>query len=274
MAGVERRHAEDRDGGRTEPQLAPVVPGLGRQALDLGEARRGVERLRPGRGEFRAEDRVVRLVHELEGLDAIARTRAPWSSRRAAPRRRRTRHRRGRPRSGSRRRFGGVESASSIAASAGSPSTATSASALGSPPPDHGQPDGDGEADGDRGERAAPAGGDGRPPGGEHQETRREPDPERLAGRRIGLSSPTKRASPTPNSRQTAPNSKPWPIDSQTEPSARVMANSAEHGQDYSRGRPAAPRPDGQGMRSTCVSPLVAIGTASGTSVFGCIASA
>ena len=67
------RRAEERDRDGSEPCLAPVVPGLDRQALDVREAGRRVDRLGPGLRQIRAEDRVVRLVVELEGLDAIAR---------------------------------------------------------------------------------------------------------------------------------------------------------------------------------------------------------
>ena len=38
VAGIEGRRAEERDGGRAEPRLAPVVPGLGRQAVDAGRS--------------------------------------------------------------------------------------------------------------------------------------------------------------------------------------------------------------------------------------------
>ena len=115
----------------SEPQLAPVIPGLGRQAVEAGEARRRIDRLGPGPGEIRPEDRVVRLVHELEGLDAIARA---LHERRAVEQRHgddEDAHRRGPPRSGS---GGGptATSASPAIALGSSRSTAsTPASALG-----------------------------------------------------------------------------------------------------------------------------------------------
>ena len=49
-------------------------------------------------------------------------------------------------------------------------------------------------------------------------------------------SSPTTRATQMPNSRHTAPTSKPWPMDSQTVPSASVIGNSANIAGLYRRG--------------------------------------
>ena len=65
-----------------------------------------------------------------------------------------------------------------------------------SPSTHRGQPERDREADRDRGERAPPTRCDGRPPGGQHQQPRREADPERLAGRRVGAQQPDETGDP------------------------------------------------------------------------------
>ena len=59
VARVQRRRAEDRDDGRGQPHLAPVVPGLGRQALDAGRSPRASRSSRSRSRPGRAQDRVV-----------------------------------------------------------------------------------------------------------------------------------------------------------------------------------------------------------------------
>ena len=74
VTGIDRCHPEDPDGCRRQPYLAPVIPGLGRQALRSGEAGWRVDRLGARLGKVRPEDRVEGDILELDGLDAI-----PWA---------------------------------------------------------------------------------------------------------------------------------------------------------------------------------------------------
>ncbi len=76
VASGERRGPEDRDRGRREPQLAPVIPGLGRDPREIGEPRRREcssrcpSRRGRGRGPRRRPRRSI-----LDWLHAVARAR-------------------------------------------------------------------------------------------------------------------------------------------------------------------------------------------------------
>ena len=250
-----------------------MVPGLVRQALDLGEARGRVDRLGPGVRQIGAEDRVVRLVHDLERLDAIARAQDAASSRTAAPRRRRTPPRRGsrRSRSPATRPVAAVAASPSCRRS--QPACSPSARRLAAAEPRPAR------------WRCAKPTATGvnelRPPDAmaAHQaaSTSRpeaSPTPSVSPAGASRWSRPTKRA--THDAEQQAHRADQQAL-ADRQPDRRIGQRDRElskHGRTIPSALGRRPRPDGQGSRSTWVSPLVAIGIASGTSVFGCIASA
>ena len=227
------------------PQWYQVCAG---RPSSCGEARRRVDRLGPGLGEIRAEDRVVRLVHDLERLDAVAR--ALDEGRAVQQRHGDDEHarRRRRPRRGSGdatietpdRRLDGRRTPSVVARIGRRP-----------PAPDGGQPDRDREADRHRGERAATTRCDRRPPGGHDQQARCEPDAERLAGRRVGGQQPDEARDP--DAEQQADRAEQQPL-ADRQPDRAVGQRDAEAPKtppDYTVGRSGCTRPDGQGTSST-----------------------
>ena len=235
MASIQRCGAEDGDRCRSQPGLAPVIPGLRRKTVDRVEAGRRIDRLGAGRREVPSEDRVEGLVHHLERLDSIPRAlhqrrsvekgdghdedpAADDGHEQPAPGRSR--------RSG--RRQGSIGSVCAMSGLWRPRRRRTAA-----------QPDGDGEADGHRRERAPAARRDRCPPRGQDEQSRRETDPERFAGRRVGAQQADESRDETPTSRQTAPINRPWPIDSHTVPSARVITELRKHPPDYTVGRPS-----------------------------------
>ena len=234
-------------GDRAEPRLAPVVPGLGRQPRDVGEPRWRIERLGAGLGQVRAEDRVVGLVHELERLDAVTRA---LRHRRAVEQRDGGRRTRAPPTTchdevpepAGLRGFGrGVmRSRRHLRRPPRHPASRrqrrTAASPIASTKP------------------TATGVNELRPPdtiAAHHEVTTIRPDasptPRISPAGASAPSSPTKRATPTPKSRQIAPISSPWPIDSQTAPSAIVIGSSANTGRTIPSAVPWSPGPDSQG---------------------------
>ena len=139
----------------------------------------------------------------------------------------------------------------------------------GSRSPDDRQPDRDGEADGHRGERTASARYDGGPPGGQDQESGRQPDRERLPGRRIGREQPDEACHPDPEQQAHRTDQQALADGQPDRPIGQRDRELSEHRRTIPSGVRDAPQPESQGRRSTWVWPYVATGMASGTSVFG-----
>src|SRR6185436_16766748 len=75
VAGLHRPEPRRRPDERSEPTLAPVIPGTGGAASQITDGGGRYDRLDARRTQLRSEDGVVGLIHEFDRLNAVALTR-------------------------------------------------------------------------------------------------------------------------------------------------------------------------------------------------------